>query len=931
MVLWWYANETGEGTHLGNDGKLSIPNSEEWIEYNHQIKIPSGAKSIKIDLKKYQHPGVLWIDEVSYRIHTGSDAADSGKTSTGNKKEHAMDLPSDTEMTNLEPWRLYRSKVPFPGALYSREDIIRAKDNIKTYTWAQNYRDERVSAIDPAVLKITEKSLVNLIPGNTPGSTFFTPCPACRDQKKPYVPHGTWEWSINSPDCITCKQCGTVFPNTAYPETISHSSEWDSSQVFTWSEAEPFTLFGLSTRTSPSAAIRANKVMYMARAAWQLAEAYVLTGDYSYASIAGKILLRFSEVYPRYLVHSGYGEYADMNPRDAAFVINGLPGNEISAAEPDRILYPNGNPWWMAGRASGIGMEAGFIRYILAAYELTRDASATGKSLFSEKDKISIEQNILLEAVPLIIADKRINNKSVGNATSAALIGIALGQPALVRFGLTLFLNTMDEWYLPDGGPSESWAYNNMTLGGIRDLGQAFRSYQDPPGYKPSSGKRIDKLSLYRDTKYKKVFEAYFHGMQGNLLFPPLADSYQLTAALVMAEFMGYNYPENEQYRALLKALYGETITNTSALAVFCRPTGYEKLKTPALHLPDYLYPDFKLGQIRSGIDGRRSMLVLCADPMGGHKHMDSLNLYYWKNNEEILSDLGYLWDLPGEIKHKTSRTVAHNTVVVDGTDQSYIRSTAFSFFHSGQRLKVMEARSTAYSQTSVYQRTVGQVSYSPEHEYIIDIFRVRGGKKFHDYVFHGIHMDYDIASPNLKPYNPGIAADFINTEGSSQNADWRITWKLTNEQFSALWHNKPGHTSCIGTGWGQRRYRNEDQGATIPYIVRRAESPENLNVFSGIFEMHPNKAMHVTQVRELPVPAAEQNNSVLLAIKTSVGTDYIVSCMTNRNILLKTPDGDIEMNGRYGFVTIRQGKPLYGDIVLGNMLKFAGKPVPLK
>ena len=59
---------------------------------------------------------------------------------------------------------------------------------------------------------------------------------------------------------------------------------------------------------------------------------------------------------------------------------------------------------------------------------------------------------------------------------------------------------------------------------------------------------------------------------------------------------------------------------------------------------------------------------MLNASDSGGHHHLDSLNLYYWKDGRELLSDLGYLWDHPD--KYQTYRTFAHNLVLLDGKDQ---------------------------------------------------------------------------------------------------------------------------------------------------------------------------------------------------------------------------------------------------------------------
>ena len=64
----------------------------------------------------------------------------------------------------------------------------------------------------------------------------------------------------------------------------------------------------------------------------------------------------------------------------------------------------------------------------------------------------------------------------------------------------------------------------------------------------------------------------------------------------------------------------------------------------------------------------------------------------------ELLTDLGYLWDNPQ--KHQAARTVAHNTVVLDETDQrSNERGGEVKFFVSSPHVKAMRAASKAYAE----------------------------------------------------------------------------------------------------------------------------------------------------------------------------------------------------------------------------------------
>ena len=87
--------------------------------------------------------------------------------------------------------------------------------------------------------------------------------------------------------------------------------------------------------------------------------------------------------------------------------------------------------------------------------------------LFSQSEKLNIENDLLIELVLLAIFDKPINNKSVGNRAGEAFVGLVCGIAKLVEFGLEGFYETLKIMFLPDGGSLESSACGFMTISGI--------------------------------------------------------------------------------------------------------------------------------------------------------------------------------------------------------------------------------------------------------------------------------------------------------------------------------------------------------------------------------------------------------------------------------------------------------------------------------
>ncbi len=813
-------------------------------------------------------------------------------------------------------WEKFRGGVEHPSGAFKPSDVARARENLQRYAWAKAHLAALQRGTRANLGKLTPEYLQKMIPETTPGDVKFTPCPACRDHGKPVHPHGQWSWKESAPDQLTCEVCHTVFPHEKYPESVVLQTKWGTPQTLTFYGGEPFVIFTYPTgRPSFTANIRAQKVAYMAGVARTLAETHLLTGDLEAARGVRAILLRFAACYPRWLVHCGYGEYADMDPRLAAQFINRLPEPELCVPPnvPDRRLHTG---YWTAGRASGVGQESGFVRRVVEAYDFTCTAKLPdGTPLYTDAERRLIERDLLLESTLLLVSDTLINNKSVGNRTAAALVGLCVGHPGLVRFGWDGFQQTIDGWFLPDGTTSESPGYATMTLGNIWDMPQALRGYSEPADYRAPDGQRRVAVDLYHGTAYERVWENAFNGQQGDLAFPPYADSYRSTRlGANFVELMAANYPERPAYLALLKESGGDDLAKGYApLALYYREPDLEKKAAPRIALPDFCPPDLRIGHMRTGTDGRESLLLLNASRWGTHHHEDSLNLYYWKNGHELLSDLGYLWDHPR--KHQTARTVAHNTVVIDEKDQrTKERGGDVVFFRSSEHVKVMEATSAAYAETSEYRRTAVLIDHGEGRSYAVDFFRVEGGRT-QDFVYHAAAKTAEIldrstaGATTVAGTKAAVAAmklyDFSNVReigAAGAGVDvWRATWKAGDDLTCVAWNvSQPGERAWIADGWGQRDWRNSDIGATVPYIVRRTVG-EGRKLFVAAFEGYAGKQPFVR--------AVTQRSPGVLVVETAVGTDYVMSDPAGGVMKVTTAAGEQSLRGRVAVASEQAGK----------------------
>jgi len=842
-------------------------------------------------------------------------------------------------------WERYRGTVEHPATLIKRKNLEIAWRNLKRHAWAREYLFNLKLEVD-FVLDKPQKYFMDMIPETTPGTVLFTMCPVC--EVAPI--HGYYEWNPKNPDQLRCIKCGTVYPNDKYPEDMVLRSRYRPGQTFTYYGGKYWSWPGSMTnihpiRSSWTGNIRARKVKFMARLARDLAITYALTQESIYAEKVKMILLRFADVYPNYLVHSGYGEYADMNPKIASANIVNLPEDELDLPpnKPDRRLTTG---YWTAGRATASGLEGHLIKNLTLAYDLIFEATdKKGASLLSEGEKQKIEKDLLLEGTILLLCDRKFNNKSVTNRAAVALVGVCVGDPLRVRFGLKGFRHFVDKWFLPDGAPSESLGYALMTLGGLFDLGNVLQGYSDPPGFS-FQGRRLEKLSILSDSKYRAIFSALYNSLLPNLRYPALADSYSTTTLRpYYAEFM-YNQYHDPRYLTLLRELtaiyktkrYKRSRVSVAILshilerggdgeyALFHRDADLKEAGE-ALTFESLFFPAWKVGYLRTGKDGCESVAILSLSEWGGHHHRDHLNLFYFKEGWEVLSDLGYLCDRPPSDKVMTSGTAAHNLVVVDGMEQiAEGRNGSILLFDITDRVKVMEASSKAYPQATLYRRLCVVVDHTPENSYLLDIFWVVGGSK-HDYIFHGPTEDYQVNRLPLILVEPAWSNTYglTNLKEGETEEFWQATWKSSREiKFTATSLPLDSERVFIGDGWGMREARwGEYVDEKLPYVVRRREGNELRSCFITVFEVYKGDKQLVKGIKKVKVDPEE--DAVAVQVKTSQGSDYIISSLTGKPRVVQTEDGTLETDGNLCILSEKGGKLSFLYLAGGRKAKWGG------
>ncbi|MGI6610097.1 MAG: heparinase II/III domain-containing protein [Limnochordia bacterium] len=812
----------------------------------------------------------------------------------------------------LNGGKTWRARVELPASLYKRVMVENARSNFAGAIGRQTLRtlmhDVRL------VMDYDDEDIAHMIPETTPTAAIFTPSPVS-DRG---FPHGDWEWSPSEPDVITDRATGMRFPNENHPEDIVLTTTFGGrQQCLAFNRSKDWVYNGFPLATSFTGHIRARKVGYMAQQVEKLGLLYALTGDLVYARQAKAILLRFAHVYPGYMIHSGYHEFAAIDPLVAAGNITALPADKlvVSPNRPNRRLHAG---YWMAGRASGEGREGSFLLPVTIAYDLVAEAAdAEGQPLFFDEERISVERDLLLEGTKLLLADSDINNKSITARTAVAAIGSVLGDPLLVRWGLDGLRRTLDEWFLSDGSTSESPAYALAVLGSMWQLGEILHGYSDPEGYADADGHRLDNLNIYRDHKYQAVWRNMYLSLLPNLRYPPIADSFRTNGLTeMMMLLMALRYDDMPEY----KGLYRERMSDLFLLTLYKEPQ-FDMGGAPTLSFPDALFPAWKLAYLRGGRSGRDTAVTLSMSDWGGHHHHDSLNLTYWKDGQELLSDLGYLADSPSA--HMTTRSVAHNLVVVDEMNQqTQGRGGSVQLFHPLGRLKVMEGASNAYHTTSLYRRFVAQVEHPGENSYVFDVFRVAGGGT-HDLLFHG--PGQQVQPEGIQLHSSGTQLgryQFSNARGG-RSEDWRLRWRAGSLTFQTLAIAAQDEQVLLADGWGQRA--TKDPYTTLPYVIRRRSIVEPVgglptleSQYLSVYEGYRTEPL-VESAQRLPLSGEGLTGAagaVAVEIKAGHHTDCIISATQPATVSATTRHGELRFQGLAGITSLSdQGVEIMGVI----------------
>lgn len=286
------------------------------------------------------------------------------------------------------------------------------------------------------------------------------------------------------------------------------------------------------------------------------------------------------------------------------------------------------------------------------------------------------------------------------------------------------------------------------------------------------------------------------------------------------------------------------------------------------------------LAILSSGQGDALRALWLDYDVGGNHGRPDAMAIGLYAKGIELLPGFGYPpvhfggWYSPRALWYK--RTAAHNTVVVDGQDQTPIRSTpeteplaiqlnpqkglvrgTTTAWAVGRQVKLVRAAGPHLVQTAKleqFERSLLLVDISADDSYVLDVFRVSGGRD-HAKVLHG-NIGTATATGLGEEPQPGFGPEvqMRNFRGGQPAAGWSVSWQI-EDRLKTLPPGADVHlrytdlTSGAQAALAESWLAYHDQGANheawLPSLVvrRQTDSGSLASTFVAVLEPYSGKS----------------------------------------------------------------------------------------
>jgi hypothetical protein len=806
-------------------------------------------------------------------------------------------------------------------------------------------------------------------------------CPACKQD----VPMYAWKIdALREPWKVTCPHCAQKFPKNDFAQF--HRSGLDAHGVFAHALADRSLLFNTEHPAADDPLHRfgvddgtgyfdgANRWRftgaYLIYGQWKqnvlngirtLATAYVLSGDPVYARKAAILLDRVADLYPTFDFATQGLSYEQSNPTTGTGLVS-VWHDACNETRGLALAYDMIFPALAADREL-----SGFL-----AAKARRHQLANPKRTFADIQR-NIEDRILRE---VLHHPAKIFSNFPNTEITQIIHQAILGWPAN-RDEVTASLQAMLEKATAVDGLSGEKGLGGYSAIGPRVVAEALALFDRlDPELLPTLVHRVPDLKqMYRFHADAWFLESYYpkvgdtgpgFGQKDPLYAGVNFNRNQLAPAQTGLPFVStftlfgrlHGITGDPLYVKLLYRANGGTVEGLPHDLLAPDPAQFQasvaaviRQHGTALDAGSVNKEKWCLGMLRSGQGAHARGVWLDYDIGGNHGRADAMNIGLYAKGLELLSGLGYPpvhfggWYSPRALWYRM--TAAHNTVVVDGKNQMLRgggpetepllvqlnpqkglvrgRTTAWAV---GEQVKLIRASGPDLVQTTAmrqYERSLLLVDVSAEDCYLLDVFRVAGGRD-HAKFLHGYFGQATATGLALEPL-PDFGADtqMRHFRGGTPEPGWQVDWKIADR-----YHYLPEGTAvhlrhtdltrhaqaALAETWLVYPDAGQGRETWVPSLMvrRQAEAAPLTSTFVSVLEPYTGQSnlKHITRLPLQTEAGADAGDTqVAVAVEQANGkTDLLVVAAPGNNAnaagrRLRQADWDLVTDA--GFCLIRR------------------------
>lgn len=818
-------------------------------------------------------------------------------------------------------------------------DVARGKLNVARFRWAADDLLRQRRYADMWVAKSDDRIRATVPPIGSVFAYGFAGCPVCGAGWPTWGAGGLV--SLDNPGKVTCPKCKRTFPDADHPDPGTGWRDPKSGKTY-------YLVGCYNSRVAVTITLDALRT---------LSTCYALTRDPKYAHAAAVLYDKLADLYPTSTVGS--------------------------------IDYPDGAR--NTGRLERPQYQVARVLVYLAEYlDLLYDSpefsapSASGKGSIRDH----VEQNVIRDAgkycYDFVVSGKMgLTNGQADYVRGALAAGIMLDEKPWIDCAITgpyCIYNFLDNCLDRDGQYYEtSVGYSEHCLTLYNDMAQVLYNLRTP--------EHPNGIDLYAHPKLQKAFFASFFDIDCFGHQPRFGDWGADTGVVttekrfvqtpyILSEF-GFAHSSDDAARNYWAAAReficdGDVESHRAASGwknwLIWHAEPLTKPAAPVSFEPHAVLGGRGIVTLRSGVDAKGRAALLRYGPSLNHGHLDDLNVNYYALGRELTYDLGYSLGSADVQVGWAHATASHNLVVVNERSQMLQPGGGGSayFYIDRAPVRATEASSEAsYASEGVktYRRTLANIDV-PGGSYLVDIFRVAGGKQ-HDLMWHffgkltnvtGAGLgpaqqkgslagpDYDwgkrvgpsgylIGRGNQREYwnpPPGNGYGFLVDvrRATALQPECKVTWAVDapgKSMVSLTLLPEPGSELVTAHAPGIDPAAAQADYAILRRVLGRdLQSRPLSSAFVSIVDPSDSTPAVVSAKRL----ACDTDGTVGIEIKTQTATDYVFSSISPKPTVFRTAAGEIKFDGRFGFLRVKNGKIARAVLVGGTELGMLKSPI---